>query len=439
MNRATLQSGHPAQRLLHAASWALCLLVAAPTPVALAAPAASAASAPSAAQAINAPRMEFAHYWISPGERASLDVIAKRFAARGGQWIDTPSPDYEFMKRDSFVRIAAGFPPGAMWLGADDVTSINALGVITPLNSWASEDGWRKFLYDFLWAEVSSKGEVVGLPLTLHNENWAWFNAKLYRRLQLPLPKTWDDVLAQAPVFARAGLLPLAISDQPWNLRLLFTTMIAGAAGPDLYRRLYTQEDPTVFDHPRVLRVLKILDRLRAYKPPPGKVKTWNAATALVIQGQAGMQVMGDWAKGEFASVGTSPQMDFVCAPVPEAERIFITAVDMLAFPRLRDAPGVAGQRLLARLVLEPGLQADFARKKGSLPVRPDVPAASLDACAAASRPRLNDASMRLASPRSATSEQARVAMQAQLAAFWNQPEMDVETLRAGLKKALHK
>lgn len=386
------------------------------------------------------PRIDLAHFWIAPSERASLDLIAQRFIARGGVWSDTPSPDYEFMKRDSVMRITAGFPPSAMWLGAEDIASLGVLGVATRLNDLAEEDGWRRHLHDFIWPVLYQQGELVGLPVTLHNENWAWFNAKLYRRLHLPLPKTWDEVLAQAPVFMRAGVLPLAISDQPWNVRLLFTTLMAGAAGPELYRRLYIDEDPSVFDHPRVLRVLEILERLRAYRPPAGEVRTWNAATTLVIQGRAAMQVMGDWAKGEFKKVGpASAQQDFVCAPVPEAQRSFIAALDMLSFPRVRDLPSQAGQRLLARLMLEPELQAAFAHRKGSLPVRRDIAATQLDACAADSLARLNEASTRLLSPRALTSEQVRVALQAELAAFWNRPGMTVEELRQRLRQAMRK
>lgn len=393
----------------------------------------------SARAAEEAPRIELAHYWISASERASLDLIAQQFKASGGRWSDTPSPDYELMKRDAVMRIAAGFPPAAMWLGAEDIASLGALGLATPLNDMAQQDAWQTRLYGFVLPELRNKGELVGLPVTLHNENWAWFNAKLYRRLHLPLPKTWDDVLAQAPVFVRAGLMPLAISDQAWNVRLLFTTLMAGAAGPELYRRLYVKEDPTVFDEPRVIRVLEILGQLRAYRPPTGKVKTWNAATALVIQGQAAMQVMGDWAKGEFKSVGTGADQDFVCAPVPEAQQSFITAIDMLSFPRVRDASSQAGQRLLAKLILEPRLQAAFARKKGSLPVLKDIPVTELDACAADSLARLNNADARLASPRSTTSERARIEMQDEVGAFWMRPEITVAELRQRLKQAMRK
>ncbi|MCA0174970.1 MAG: ABC transporter substrate-binding protein [Proteobacteria bacterium] len=399
-------------------------------------PVSAPASAPAAAQA---PRLDFAHFWISASERAGLDVIARQFRNRGGVWTESQSLDYEFMKRDSVMRYAAGFPPGALWAGAEDIAIMGSLGMIRPLDAMAAQDQWAGYLYDFIWPILRHKEEVLALPLTLHNENWAWYNAKLYRRLQLPLPRSWDQVLAQAPVFRRAGVMPLAISDQPWNVRLLFSTMMAGAAGPQLYRRLYENEDPAVFDHPRVIRVLNLLGRLRAYRPAPATVKTWDAATALVVGDKAAMQVMGDWAKGEFKQIGVSAQLDYVCAPAPEADGVFVVALDMVGFPRQRQGAQQAGQRLLAKLLLERDLQLEFARRKGSLPVRRDVDATELDACASASLPRLADAAHRLTSPRTTMKESIRIALQAHLFDFWSRPDMTVDELRPLLKAALRK
>jgi len=43
----------------------------------------------------------------------------------------------------------------------------------------------------------------------------------------------------------------------------------------------------------------------------PGR--DWNLATAMVINGKAGMQIMCDWAKGEFLKAGKKPNVDFYC------------------------------------------------------------------------------------------------------------------------------
>ena len=37
----------------------------------------------------------------------------------------------------------------------------------------------------------------------------------------------------------------------------------------------------------------------------------------MVIKGEAGMQLMGDWAKGEFIAAGKVPGKDFLCVAAP--------------------------------------------------------------------------------------------------------------------------
>ena len=39
-----------------------------------------------------------------------------------------------------------------------------------------------------------------------------------------------------------------------------------------------------------------------------------NVATGMVIEGKAGFQIMGDWAKGEFIAAGKVPGVDYYCA-----------------------------------------------------------------------------------------------------------------------------
>ena len=44
-------------------------------------------------------------------------------------------------------------------------------------------------------------------------------------------------------------------------------------------------------------------------------VQDWNQATNLVITGEAGAQIMGDWAQGEFALAGQVAGTDYSCLP----------------------------------------------------------------------------------------------------------------------------
>ena len=99
----------------------------------------------------------------------------------------------------------------------------------------------------------------------------------------------------------------------------------------------------------------------------------------MVITGKAGMQVMGDWAKGEFNAAGLTPGKEYGCAVVGEGGYLMGGDVFVFPRPRIRRA-GRPGQA--RRVMLDPETQIAFNTKKGSVPVRLDVDVSGMDACA---------------------------------------------------------
>lgn len=79
------------------------------------------------------------------------------------------------------------------------------------------------------------------------------------------------------------------------------------------------------------------------------KVQDWNQATNLVITGQAGGQIMGDWAQGEFAVAGKVAGKDYTCLPGLGANKILDTAGDAFYFPVNSNPDITAAQRGLPR------------------------------------------------------------------------------------------
>ena len=62
-----------------------------------------------------------------------------------------------------------------------------------------------------------------------------------------------------------------------------------------------------------------------------------DLATAMVINGKAGMQFMGDWAKGEFLAAGKKPEADFVCTAAPGTWNAYVYNIDSFAMFKLKD------------------------------------------------------------------------------------------------------
>ncbi len=67
---------------------------------------------------------------------------------------------------------------------------------------------------------------------------------------------------------------------------------------------------------------------------PGSPGRNWNDATSLVIQGKAGMQFMGDWAKGEFTAAGLTPGKDYGCTVLSDHGIAYVMGGDVFAFPK---------------------------------------------------------------------------------------------------------
>jgi len=108
--------------------------------------------------------------------------------------------------------------------------------------------------------------------------------------------------------------------------------------------------------------------------------RDWNLATAMVMNGEAAFQIMGDWAKGEFLAAGKVPGKDFLCGATPGGG--FLYNVDSFAMFDVKGADKKAGQLLLAKLIMGKNFQKAFNLNKGSIPVRTDVSLDDFDSCA---------------------------------------------------------
>ena len=76
----------------------------------------------------------------------------------------------------------------------------------------------------------------------------------------------------------------------------------------------------------------------------------------MVINGEAAMQIMGDWAKGEFANAGKKFRAtDYACIPVPKAKGDgFVYLVNSLSLFTQTDPELIKGQEVLASAIMDP-------------------------------------------------------------------------------------
>ncbi|MCB9947119.1 MAG: carbohydrate ABC transporter substrate-binding protein [Rhodospirillaceae bacterium] len=335
-------------------------------------------SAPAAAQTA-----EVLHYWTSGGEARAVAALQQEFEAAGGTWIDSPVAGGGGDAQATVLRarVLAGDPPTAVQIKGPNIQDWAAEGALANLDEVAAAEGWDEILPPLLRDIVTYEGHYVAVPVNIHRVNWLWVNPALLEQAGVAVPTTWDEFNAAADALLAAGITPLAHGGQPWQDATVFETVVLGLGGADFYRQALVDLDPDALTSDTMIAVFEQMRRLSGYVDPNFPGREWNLATRMVMNGEAAMQIMGDWAKGEFAAAELQPGSDYLCVPTPGAAGYILNS-DSFAFFKVEGEDRIAGQRLLASLILGTDFQETFNLFKGSIPARNDVPPDAFDACA---------------------------------------------------------
>ena len=205
-----------------------------------------------------------------------------------------------------------------------------------------------------------------------------WVNPAVFAEAGAAIPTTWDQFEEAAKKIQAAGKIPVAWGGQPWQEATVFETIVA-AEGPEFYTAALVDADPEALNSDTMVKVLETMKMIKQYTDKGAPGRDWNLATAMVIKGEAGMQFMGDWAKGEFTAAGKQPNVDYIAMPAPGTSDMFLFNVDSFIMFNQADAGAREAQNAMARLILQEKFQEVFNVNKGSIPVRLGMPLAPFD------------------------------------------------------------
>lgn len=327
--------------------------------------------------------LEVTHWWTSGGESAAVAEFAKAFDATGNHWVDGAIAGGGNTARPVMIsRITGGDPMGATQFNTGrQAEELVAAGLMRDLTDLATKEKWAEVIRPkSLLDGCTVDGKVYCVPVNIHSWQWLWLSNKAFEDAGVPVPKNWDEFVAAAPALEKAGKIPLAVGNQPWQTTGAFNVLIPAIAGKDIFLKVYQDKDAEVAAGPEIAKVFKAADEARKMSAK-SNVQDWNQATNLVITGQAGGQIMGDWAQGEFQVAGQVAGKDYYCLPGLGVNELISTGGDSFYFPLLSDPDKSAAQEVLASTMLNPKTQVAFNLKKGSVPVRGDVDLAAANDC----------------------------------------------------------
>jgi glucose/mannose transport system substrate-binding protein len=373
------------------------------------------------------------HWWTSGGESQAVKQFADAYNKAGGQWIDNAIAGADQSRATTINRIVGGnAPTAAQFNTSKQFRDFVEQGLLNNIDDVAAAGKWDQILPPAIVQSIKINGHFYAAPVDIHMPAWFFYSKAAYKKAGITNePQTWDEFLSQLAKLKAAGVVPLAFGGQVWQEKITFDAIFAMVGGADLYLKVYRDRDQKAVMSPAFKQVLVDFKKLKAFVDAGSPGRNWNDATAMVVSGRAGVQIMGDWAKGEFAAAKQTAGKEFGCFPGFGPKAPYIVAGDAFVFPKTTDANAVKAQKLLATTVTSPAAQVAFNLRKGSIPIRGDVDESQLDICARQGLAIMKDKSRQLPNTEMLATPDTTGALQDVLTSYWNKNQSPDDAQKA--------
>jgi len=331
------------------------------------------------------PKTNLLHQWATGSDAEAIAKLGDMFTVAGGKWEQTSIAGHTANTLAKLrANVVAGDAPPAVQLKGPEIAEWNATGMTASLDDLAAKEGWEKVVAPELLPVMKPKGSWVAVPMNIHRINWLWGSTKAMKAAGITeLPKTWAEFNAACDKAVAAKLTCLGHFSLDWADATTFEVVLYGQ-DPDLFRKALVKGDADAMRSPGMVKafeqyrtmVSKYMDSAIASRDYPGTIN-------MFAKGEAVFMIMGDWQVGVMTKAGMKQGDDYVCAQAPTdwGKPGYILNSDSVVFFKQKDPDYVAGQTLLASLIMSPNLQTVFNKAKGSIPARLDIDLADFNPC----------------------------------------------------------
>ncbi len=327
--------------------------------------------------------LEVTHWWTSGGEAAAVGKFADAWNATGNTWVDGAIAGSGGTARPIIIsRIIGGDPMAATQLNhGRQAEELIEAGLLLDLTDVAEAGDWANIVNpSSLLGACTLDGKIYCVPVNIHSAQWIWLSHAAYEKAGLDVPTDWNEFTASAGALQESGTLPLAMGQQGWQQSIAFGAITLAVAGQEAWNGVNIDKNADVARGAEYTAAFEAVVAARNLASE-SNVQDWNMATNLVITGQAGAQIMGDWAQGEFSVAEQVEGNDYSCLPGLGLNPVIDTGGDAFYFPVNDDPEITAAQKELAALLISPEVQVSFNLAKGSLPVRGDIDMSTANGC----------------------------------------------------------
>lgn len=310
---------------------------------------------------------EVVHWWYKGGDSVALQSLVVAFEQAGGNWIDAAETDFYTTRESVVSRLAKGYPPTAtQWNAGVEIIEFAQLGLLNPLSNQKHVQHLREHYHQSVLDQVTVNNQIIAVPLNVHNESWMWTSQQVFEQTKLQPPATFEALIHQASTLEPLGIKAIAVGEEAWQQRILFIDVLISKTSKDGFNRLFKTLDPNYLDSEDFTNVISTFTTLSRHAHSFGD-GSWSDQVAAVLEGKAALLFMGDWAKGEFQTLGGKIGTDFSCVMAPGVTQLQ-PVIDVFMLGGTDDLKEQAAQDRLVDALLQKQAVIEFNKIKGSVP-----------------------------------------------------------------------
>lgn len=243
--------------------------------------------------------------WWNIGTAANDVAMNKQFVAdfeksHPGVKVEQTVLENEAFKSKLTTVMQSGDAPDIFhsW-GGGTLAEYAKAGLLKDISKSVKGTAWGKSMAPGVWEVYSYNGKNYGAPHDMGCITF-WYNKDLLAKVGYKtFPTDWADFLTLVKKLKAAGITPIALgAGDKWPAMHMWSYIALRLGGGQLFSDTFTGKNKEGFNNATFIKAGQVLQDLAALKPfQDGFLgATYPDEAALVGNGQAAMELMGQWA-----------------------------------------------------------------------------------------------------------------------------------------------
>lgn len=307
-----------------------------------------------------------------PDPKAAIEALVKGYTKTP---VTLNTVALESFRAQLPTYLNSSTPPDALtWYAGSVARDYASKGYLLDLSDlWGASGSLAKFSPALKSLATAADGKQIFVPT---NYYWwgVFYRKSMFKKWGVEVPTTWDEFLAVCKKISGQNVAPLTMGtgSTAWVASGWFDYLNLRVNGAAFHRDLLAGKKQ--FDSPEVKNVMTEYNKLLPYIDPKGRSYSWQDAATPLMQGKAGMYLIGAFVTS-VAPADVLDDIDFFRVPIIDAKLPVAEEAPTDGYFASAKTTNPAATREFLSYLASAASQQTFIQtsKSSNLPTSPDV------------------------------------------------------------------